>query len=138
MLGLKVRSTRLFKSISLSLLLAMIFQLALPIAVSALRLSAMPLQLFSRSWLETRFYSQAFGSGSKKISNSLLQCIPREQNYLDKKPDGGNVSPHVTGGPSQPEFSRFTPVSTTEMVDPFTGNFTYNLPLLDVDGYPVN
>ncbi|MGE0567819.1 MAG: hypothetical protein AB7O73_07710, partial [Bacteroidia bacterium] len=52
------------------------------------------------------------------------------------------ISPSValalTNGPAQPECSSFTPVGTTDMVDPFTGDFSYNIPLLDVDGYPVN
>ena len=39
-----------------------------------------------------------------------------------------------TGGPSSPEFSGFESVSTTDMVDPFTGDFTYNLPVLNVPG----
>lgn len=44
----------------------------------------------------------------------------------------------LTGGPSQPEVQSFEPVGTNQMVDPFTGDFTYNIPLLDVGGYPVN
>ncbi|MDJ1501198.1 hypothetical protein [Xanthocytophaga agilis] len=40
----------------------------------------------------------------------------------------------LTSGPSQPEFSGFESVSTSEMVNPFTGDFTYNLPLLTVPG----
>ena len=44
----------------------------------------------------------------------------------------------LTGGPSQPEVQSFEPVTTTQMVDPFTGDFNYNIPLLDVDGYPIN
>ncbi len=44
----------------------------------------------------------------------------------------------LTGGPSQPESSSFEPVGTTDMVDLFTGDFTYNVPLFDVGGYPVN
>jgi hypothetical protein len=44
----------------------------------------------------------------------------------------------LTGGPSQPEVESFEPVGTSEMVDPFSGDFSYNIPLLDVDGYPVN
>lgn len=45
---------------------------------------------------------------------------------------------NATDGPKQPEVKTFTPVSTSEMVDPFTGNFNYNIPLLDVGGYPIN
>lgn len=44
----------------------------------------------------------------------------------------------LTGGPSQPEVQSFEPVGTSEMVDPFSGDFSYNIPLMDVDGYPVN
>lgn len=44
----------------------------------------------------------------------------------------------LTGGPSQPEVQGFTPIGTSDMVDPFSGDFSYNIPLLDVDGYPIN
>jgi hypothetical protein len=44
----------------------------------------------------------------------------------------------LTGGPTQPEVSSFEPVSTNQMVDLFTGDFTYNIPLMDVGGYPIN
>lgn len=42
------------------------------------------------------------------------------------------------GGPSQPEMSAFKPVGADNLVDPFSGDFSYNIPLLDVGGYPVN
>ncbi len=42
------------------------------------------------------------------------------------------------GGPSQPEMSTFKSVGTDNMVDLFTGAFSYNIPLMDVGGYPVN
>ncbi len=42
------------------------------------------------------------------------------------------------GGPSQPEMSSFKPVGADNMVDLFSGDFSYNIPLLDVGGYPVN
>ncbi len=41
------------------------------------------------------------------------------------------------GGPTQPEFTSFHSVSSDNMVDLFTGDFKYNIPLLDVDGYPI-
>lgn len=44
----------------------------------------------------------------------------------------------LTGGPSQPEVQGFTPISTSENVDLSTGAFNYNIPLLDVGGYPIN
>ncbi|MBN9383769.1 MAG: hypothetical protein J0H74_23635 [Chitinophagaceae bacterium] len=42
------------------------------------------------------------------------------------------------GGPSQPEMSSFKSVGTNNMVNLFTGDFNYNIPLMDVGGYPVN
>lgn len=44
----------------------------------------------------------------------------------------------LTGGPAQPEFSSFTPVGTSDMVDLSSGDFNYNIPLMDVGGYPLN
>lgn len=48
----------------------------------------------------------------------------------------------VTSGPKAPEFQSFTSIGVTDMVDPFTGNFSYNLPLFEVPGpnggYPIS
>lgn len=44
----------------------------------------------------------------------------------------------MPGGPSQPEATGFSPINHTEMVDKFTGKFSYNIPLMDVGGYPIN
>ncbi|WP_346320985.1 hypothetical protein [Chitinophaga sp. YIM B06452] len=44
----------------------------------------------------------------------------------------------LTSGPKQPEMTQFQPAGMSDMVDLFSGDFKYNIPLLDVDGYPVN
>lgn len=44
----------------------------------------------------------------------------------------------LTTGPSQPEVQSFEPVGTSEMVNLFSGDFNYNIPLLDAGGYPIN
>ena len=44
----------------------------------------------------------------------------------------------ITSGPTQPEFNAFTPIGTSDMVDLGSGNFNYNLPIMDVGGYPIN
>ncbi|MBL4706127.1 MAG: hypothetical protein JKY54_16495, partial [Flavobacteriales bacterium] len=44
----------------------------------------------------------------------------------------------LTGGPSQPEVQGFEPIGTSDMVNVFSGDFVYNIPLLDVEGYPIN
>ncbi|MCK9210123.1 MAG: hypothetical protein M0P61_04720 [Ignavibacteriaceae bacterium] len=43
-----------------------------------------------------------------------------------------------TGGPGQPEFMQFKPATATDLANPTTGSFSYNIPLFDVGGYPVN
>lgn len=44
----------------------------------------------------------------------------------------------LTGGPAQPEFGSFTPVNASNMVDLSSGDMNYNVPLMDVGGYPLN
>lgn len=44
----------------------------------------------------------------------------------------------LTGGPAQPEFSTFTPIGASDMVDLASGDMNYNIPLMDVGGYPLN
>ena len=51
------------------------------------------------------------------------------------------VARALTAGPTAPEASSFEPVDTTDMVNLATGDFTYNIPLLEVPGpeggYPL-
>ncbi|MEO8589948.1 MAG: hypothetical protein ABI432_11295 [Flavobacteriales bacterium] len=44
----------------------------------------------------------------------------------------------LTSGPSQPEVQGFTPIGASDMVNLFSGDMSYNIPLLDVEGYPIN
>lgn len=44
----------------------------------------------------------------------------------------------LTEGPSQPEFNSFTPIEASDMVDLSSGDFSYNIPIMDVGGYPIN
>jgi YD repeat-containing protein len=40
----------------------------------------------------------------------------------------------LTDGPVAPEFSDFEPVASTDMVNNFTGDFSYNLPVIQIPG----
>lgn len=48
----------------------------------------------------------------------------------------------LTSGPVAPELQSFEPIGSTEMVDLFSGDFTYNIPLMEIPGpdggYPIN
>jgi hypothetical protein len=48
-----------------------------------------------------------------------------------------SLSLALTSGPTQPETQSFSPAGGTDLVDPFTGDFSYNIPLMDVGGYPI-
>jgi hypothetical protein len=52
------------------------------------------------------------------------------------------VSYALTSGPTAPETTSFEPIDTTDMINPQTGDFTYNIPLIDVPGpeggYPLS
>jgi hypothetical protein len=71
----------------------------------------------------------------------------RVENLLVNTPQGllqqsamlqANLNKPLVGGPGQPEMSSFQSVNSANMVDPFTGDFSYNIPLMDVGGYPLN
>lgn len=55
---------------------------------------------------------------------------------------GASTTYALTGGPSQPEVQGFTPAGTSDMVDVFSGDFSYNIPLFELPGpnggYPFN
>ncbi|MEM7573481.1 MAG: hypothetical protein AAF433_11295 [Bacteroidota bacterium] len=44
----------------------------------------------------------------------------------------------LTGGPSQPEFQQLATVGASNLVDPFSGNFQYSIPLFEIGGYPMS
>ncbi|MCG8573612.1 MAG: hypothetical protein MI810_01915 [Flavobacteriales bacterium] len=64
---------------------------------------------------------------------SILMCAVFVITIINPLPSYG-----LTGGPAQPEFSAFTPIGTSDMVDLTSGDFSYNIPLMDVGGFPIN
>ena len=75
----------------------------------------------------------------RTIANTSKAASPSTSNWRP-----GALSPMLapaqtfSGGPKQPEMEAFTSVNANNMVDLFSGDFSYNIPLLDVGGYPVN
>lgn len=81
--------------------------------------------------------------------NQQENIRPESLRFLDRTgliPEPGNKktisvkeSKVSTGpGPGQPEMQSFQSIGAADMVDLFTGDFSYTIPLLDVGGYPVN
>lgn len=50
---------------------------------------------------------------------------------------GFNQSVLANDGPSQPESTGFKPINVSKNVNHFTGDFSYSIPLLDVEGFPI-
>ncbi len=84
------------------------------------------------AWINWK--SNTIISVSKTVSP--IQMI--ESDEMPVSNDQPSIPRQIPGGPDQPEVQSFTPVGISDMVDPFTGDFSYNIPLLDVDGYPLN
>ncbi len=90
-------------------------------------------------------YSEYYRAKNKKALHLSTEVPGNERPVIEepgsvKKRTNKQTAKNRTdiGGPSQPEMSAFKPVGSDNMVDPFSGDFSYNIPLLDVGGYPVN
>lgn len=71
-------------------------------------------------------------SRAKRIGAALLALLMLGDTFLP------TMAYALSSGPSQPEVQGFKPAGADDLVNLFTGDFSYNIPLLDVDGYPVN
>lgn len=77
-----------------------------------------------------------FVSGEAGTKPELIQNnVPEE--VVEQKKTGKEDKADI-GGPGQPEMNSFKSVGADNMVNLFSGDFSYNIPLLDVGGYPVN
>lgn len=74
---------------------------------------------------------EMYHSFIKSDNTEVVKTVQSDKTMVEPEPPS-------TGGPDQPEVQSFSPIGTSDMVDPFTGDFSYNIPLMDVDGYPVN
>ena len=68
------------------------------------------------------------------VKNKMV--LPLVQEKKDPLPAKQKKGKHI--GPTQPEMQSFQSVNAGNMVDLFSGDFSYNIPLMDVGGYPVN
>ncbi len=88
------------------------------------------------------FVKQRYITGIPNLPVPVNVPIPNEERSsspLPAAPVNKTTSRRIaTGGPGQPEMSSFHPAGAQDMVNLFTGDFSYNIPLLDVGGYPVN
>lgn len=100
--------------------------------------SQLSMNLFNNSGLTSR--EETFYNSDRKPANQI-KPLDQEKYYSEsdnfgKKEDG--VKPEEGGGPSTPEVQGFATASSDELVNLSTGDFNYNIPLMDVGGFPIN
>lgn len=88
---------------------------------------------------DTEFKKRA-AMTEKKANPVSFQTLPKIK--LDKAPsvpqsESALEVQKTLGGPGQAESSGFSLNSTDGLVDKFTGDFTYSLPVMDVEGFPL-
>lgn len=85
-------------------------------------------KLLERDRQRVGYFPNKLVNQRKENSNGTIQQFSGNRNV--KKGD--------IGGPGQPEMQSFQATGVSNMVDLFSGDFSYNIPLMDVGGYPVN
>src|ERR1700733_11760070 len=75
------------------------------------------------------------GDNHATANNDEVRFLPKNSAPQSKSANKKNKK---GPGPGQPEQKTFQSVNAQNMVDLFSGDFSYNIPLLDVGGYPVN
>lgn len=73
---------------------------------------------------------------SSPVKEEVINFKPTLNNSLLNSSD--LMVKSLEGGPSSPEATTFSAVGSDNLVNLFTGDFSYSIPLLDVGGYPVN
>lgn len=72
-----------------------------------------------------------------KTGSDYKKEISLTKELLSNKVIAKSLSFKSTGGPGQKESSNHSLGANGDLVDKFTGDFSYSIPLMDVEGYPV-
>jgi hypothetical protein len=94
---------------------------------------------FRRPETSIKFPLESIGSTSivSKFPSPTVSS-PAKKNGSQRINPAGKKNKADIGGPTQPESQAFTSVNSNNMVDLFSGDFSYSIPLMDVGGYPLN
>ncbi len=143
---IQLLANRYKKGIAYLLLSA--FYLGIVIPVQAITVSGNPVSIKSVPYTVDKpvikNYSPVYGYSNTSAANNVAKKPSSVLLSAAKTSVKGNNSSFIQtykpdiDGPSQPEMSSFKAAGTNDMVNLFSGDFSYNIPLLDVGGYPVN
>ncbi len=76
--------------------------------------------------------------GTGKLPGEINNAHNISPNKIKKTASEISILKTTIGGPSTPEASSFKAAGSDNLVNLFTGDFSYSIPLMDVGGYPVN
>lgn len=101
---------------------------------------ANPISQTHNAWYRGKIKVVNYQTNGRLLNNAFNSISATEAAAIHKteNPAPYQLDQVETSGPSQPEMKSFESVNTNNMVDLFTGDFSYNIPLLDVGGYPVS
>ncbi|WP_430405221.1 hypothetical protein [Fluviicola sp.] len=130
---INIRKTSLFRTTNIVLIYALFLNITVPFAQTMNELLTKPIRanenlmiLPGTSLPEVVEENSEILITDKTVDEPSLDCQINEQPM-----EMASVSGASPGG------SGFSLNTSDNLVDPFTGDFTYSLPLMDVEGYPI-
>ena len=124
------------------LIASLLFLLFYTEHVFALRAAIRPLHLELSLRTEPAYEPYRFlpagGAARSNPEQPVAEPSPAGKTNAGQRSAGEPANKGAIGGPSQPEMQAFQSANANNMVDLFSGDFSYNIPLMDVGGYPVN
>ncbi|MDX2362382.1 MAG: hypothetical protein QNK23_16355 [Crocinitomicaceae bacterium] len=131
------KSEKLKKSLSIVLVYALLFQEVVPFSMA---MASPSVSEFIHSSGTASLPESIEGRSHDIVGNEAMECSTDalEEVYTDpvnSEMDG--VMSVTSSGTGQVDNSGFSLGSTDGMVDKFTGDFSYSIPLMDVEGYPI-
>jgi len=126
------KETTLFKVLHVCALYAVVLQTVFPLGQAfAATYTAHP----SRVLMPEMVLKNPI-SATEKIDTEMASIAKVVENaYTANASNQQTIA--LVGGPGQSESAGFSLNTTDGMVDQFTGDFSYSIPLMDVEGYPL-
>lgn len=131
-----IRKSRLFRITNVALIYALLLDVTVPFAQTMDQLLTKPVN-YSINLNRIPTGLKTTEEILTKISQEIIQPATDEDYSTENQ--AINQSLKVAAAMTSPGAggSGFSINSTDQMVDPFTGDFSYSIPLMDVEGYPI-
>lgn len=116
------------KTFACTMLALMYFEMIIPPATSQAAVTN-PAYRREKNYRKTAGVVNNMPADKPMPVGAALSAKPAEKNTFAPE--------KAEGGPGQPEMAEFHSVNSDNMVDLFSGDLSYSIPLMDVGGYPI-